>query len=572
MVECIWKDLSSLYEPWIMPLSVDQRLETAAWIQQFADSNKTLLPWAPGDIDIANNMIGVFTNSVGLVGSTIPADKCILSHLMDTYCQRFAQPSVKDFILSPVQDQIMTLQWPTFQPSLEDIMHMVAIVDAFLPLCHEFLGKIFTLIPWQTVMSKAEHKTTTTSHVLHLIVKLSSEPQVRQSGHLLKLVDEGLPHDLWKSVAPQVYANVMQWYVMSVDCKGILENVKEVHTLDKTIIRMLRLASNMDYLESSSNLDNAFQKASVFIRCATRLLNSCGSKHRNYLACHEAEVNNAVNNVVEDVSTFVTYGQTKMPRECESLIKGVLNLINSNSILPKCVVDNVKQDWLQGDDSNVFITALLKNSASCVNSEVVLASLLEDGLEAYFFEEEDDDEEEENQKDIEKNKKSTTTWENVLAHLELPQDKTKLTKTLDQAVKDGQILLLYATLKLTRPQCLNIADEQNMLLSTLLDWFRHLQLSEKSEPKLPLLYREYVQLCQRQLACGTSQAVVVKYLLDFIEVLNPLVEESSNWNFLGVLGLASKYKPNPRARFLASSLVFFIHSNLFHGPKINVKR
>ena len=64
----------------------------------------------------------------------------------------------------------------------KDHLHsMINVVDTFIPLCHEFLGKVFVKIPWQVlVRPDDENMVKIISSLLHIATKLSSEPQVRQ--------------------------------------------------------------------------------------------------------------------------------------------------------------------------------------------------------------------------------------------------------------------------------------------------------------------------------------------------------------------------------------------------------
>ena len=81
-----------------------------------------------------------------------------------------------------------------------------------------------------------------------------------------------------------------------------------------------------------------------------------------------------------------------------------------------------------------------------------------------------------------------------------------------------------------------------------------------------------IGLCQRQLACGVSHAVVVKMLLDFLDVLSPLLGlRGHSWSILGVLGFSSKYTPPPRAKFLALAISYFTQKCLLEGPQIKTK-
>ena len=175
VVEKIWNCLCWQFEPWICPQSHD-RAGTAAWIKQFAESQNTLLlPWAPGDVSKAKNMCDVFVRCVSFLHYTVPgiylrkfldltkcykmiksndknfklfwllAPKSAIALLWELYVQKFAKTGVKDYVLSVIHERMLApecrLSWVTFYPRKEHLHSMVTLVDTFVPMCHEFLGK-----------------------------------------------------------------------------------------------------------------------------------------------------------------------------------------------------------------------------------------------------------------------------------------------------------------------------------------------------------------------------------------------------------------------------------------------
>lgn len=172
--------LSSLFEPWLIPLTECQRHETAAWIQQFAESTKIMFPWAPGDAKSVEPMLVVFSDSVTYLDERLPgAKRSALSQLLELYCTRFAQPAIKDFVLSPVHTQWLALGWQNFVPREDDMSRMAATLDTFVPLSHEFLGKIFIKLSWESIFASSDTVIALAPYFLHVLVKLSSEPQIR---------------------------------------------------------------------------------------------------------------------------------------------------------------------------------------------------------------------------------------------------------------------------------------------------------------------------------------------------------------------------------------------------------
>ena len=60
-------------------------------------------------------------------------------------------------------------------------------------------------------------------------------------------------------------------------------------------------------LDSLSNdqSEDKFSKAKVFIKCFTKMLSSCGSKHKNYIANHENALEKTVQGLVDDVGDII---------------------------------------------------------------------------------------------------------------------------------------------------------------------------------------------------------------------------------------------------------------------------
>ena len=172
-----------LFEAWILPLMEGQRQETAAWIQQFAESSKVLFPWAPGDVAVAETVLSVFTGCLNyldmLVLDGTPNARGVTPWLLEVYCQRYAKPTIKDFVLNPVHNQWLSMAWTKMYPTPQDLNLIVAVMDSFIPLCHEFLGKVFVQLPWKQIFTadstlSKEKQFQLAPYLLHIVVKLSA--------------------------------------------------------------------------------------------------------------------------------------------------------------------------------------------------------------------------------------------------------------------------------------------------------------------------------------------------------------------------------------------------------------
>lgn len=112
-------------------------------------------------------------------------------------------------------------------------------------MCHSFLGSIFIEIPWNIVVQHDSAETSARVHVilLHLLIKLANEPNLRQvnkickihftsefhpdvefifqSGKVSVLLMEARQYH-WHLVDAPNYEHVLDWFVMSYDSRVIL--------------------------------------------------------------------------------------------------------------------------------------------------------------------------------------------------------------------------------------------------------------------------------------------------------------------------------------------------------------
>lgn len=187
MCEKIWPVLSEMYSPWVAPYRTqDLKEPAAAWIQQLTDDRSVLLPWIVTDGPYANKFVAMFVECVRFIIDILPASNKILCFVWQFYVTNFAHDSVKDHILNVIHGNFLSLPWDRFYPSVNDVELMAKVIDQNLPDSHLFLGSVFTCVNWPLWINDllASHPLTLIArmHVclLNLLVKLSTEPNVRQ--------------------------------------------------------------------------------------------------------------------------------------------------------------------------------------------------------------------------------------------------------------------------------------------------------------------------------------------------------------------------------------------------------
>jgi len=376
--------------------------------------------------------------------------------------------------------------------------------------------------------------------MLSLLVKLSGEPNMRQSGKIHSVITEATFWS-WEFVEPARFEALAQWLVMSIDCKCVVKH-HERNPVDEAILKLFRSAAELKE-DSVAASETAVKKQKVWVKCLTKLLTSCGSKHKNFLSYNQPALHTTLRKILEDISTVSLSDSLASP----VLVKDFLTILNSNhsSVLPGSTL-MVLQSWLNNQSGKSSTLHSFLNQAGIAVTDIKLASAVtESVLEAYFKDSEDDFE---------------PAWSSILDHISWPSGN-RIKQLLDQSLSSGHLLLLYGYILFKRPQCISSKEEQ-VLASTVLDWIRHLsqQPCPGIESKLPLLYRELLILLQRQSAYSSDHAWVVGALMQFCDVLLQIAESSPGWgqNFLGAIGLRSAGDISLKGKFLARALYIFL--------------
>ena len=396
-----------------------------------------------------------------------------------------------------VHPVLSSLDWSIFSPSITDLELMVRVVGSFLPACHAFLGTFFVQIDWSQLVQSHTSPARLFPALLCLLVKLSCEPNVRQTGKILTILQHSVTWT-WSHVDHLKYESLAQWLVMSIDCKCIVKH-HERNSLDEAVLKLFKAAAEFD---SDSLSENGVKKQRIWVKCCTRLLSSCSSKHKNFLSYNQPALHTSVRRVLEDINII----STTDPGSSAIVVKDFLTLLNSNnnSVLPGSSL-MVLQSWLR--TNNTPLHSLLNQAGLSIHDVRTAATVLESVLESCFQDEE-----------------CSPTWVSLLDHVSWPSG-TRLQQMLEQAVQSGHLLLLHSYLCYRRPLATSLKEEQ-MFASTVLDWLRNISPGPGVETKLPLLYRHVITLLQRQNSINADQGWVVNMIIQLCDVLTNIADSS----------------------------------------------
>ena len=533
-LDLMWATLESLYGPWLFPLSASDRQSAATWIQHLTKENSLLPPWIPGDCGLATAILQSCLSAVKVMASHDEGSS-VLSRVWNMYATNWAQSGVKDHVFGVIHPVLASLDWTEFSPTGHDLELMVRVMGMFLPACHAFLGTITVQIRWREMVESPSPPASLAPSLLCLLVKLSGEPNVRQSAKILPVLSEAEGWS-WSRVEMSQYESLAQWLVMSIDCKSVVKH-PERSPLDEATLKLFRAAAEF------SDCSAGVGKQKVWIKCCTRLLSSCSSKHKNFLSYNQPALHTAARRILEDISVV----SDSSPAASPAVIKDYLTLLNSNnnSVLPGSAL-MVLQSWLGQLEQNTSpLHSLLNQAGLCINDITISATVLESVLESCFRDCDHD---------------QTPTWPNILDHISWPTSP-RIQQLLEQAVQSGHVLLLFSFLLFRRPRAASLKEEQ-VIASTVLEWLRNLSLTAGSgvEPKLPLLYRQLIILLQRQAELGSDHGWLVSTILQFSDVLAAIADSSPGWgqNILGAIGLGSHSLLSHKGKFLARALLVYM--------------
>lgn len=111
------------------------------------------------------------------------------------------------------------------------------------------------------------------------IVKLSSEPKVRESIRIIQILQDSLKYP-WQLLDYKDVELVLDWFVMSADPSVILKISSEHTSIDNCVINLLETAACMKEMPKDSNIQKSVitAKRMAYVRSIVRIMKSCDAK------------------------------------------------------------------------------------------------------------------------------------------------------------------------------------------------------------------------------------------------------------------------------------------------------
>ncbi|XP_014245821.1 ectopic P granules protein 5 homolog [Cimex lectularius] len=528
----IWQHFINMYSPWICPYYTKNMTQpTATWIQQLTDDRSILLPWISTDSGHAHKVLAIFTESIRFFLDSVQGTNDMFSQLWQYYVNFYANPSVPEHVLSVVNDNLLSLPWNKFFPSLLDLELMLKVSDTYVPFCHTLLGAIFIEIPWlswlDTMTSWNEQNSTKIlSSFLHLIIKLSNEPNVRQSGKILDLLRTSKSFH-WEHVDFPSYESVVNWFVMSYDPRVILNLEEEGNQIDHAVMELLRYAAGFVHGESCYHSSTP-SKRQVYVRGCMKMIVSCLSKYKSLVMSNQGKVQGAIEDILIIINTVVPQSGGNHA-EAGLHIGEVLTLVNlSSGPLPKLSSDTIVS-WVSKRGDCIVSSALLRTLGTTLEPAAPLGEILESVLEAAF------------------NDRSGGGWNAMISYFQEPVPRRPSPE--EAFSSSGHLLSLYLLLNKQLATIFDLEGEA-VIFSGLVMSLASLKENPDLETKIVPLFHLCLVMASR--LADEKPQLVEKHLKTLVRTADNWAEYKPSWGFLGAIGIKKQPLLSNKCKLLCS--------------------
>jgi hypothetical protein len=87
-----------------------------------------------------------------------------------------------------------------------------------------------------------QHAPTEKNHqcLMHLLVKLSSEPSIKQNPRVVTVLDDCRQQLSWHLIDSSSFDQALNWFVMGSDPRVVLPDHPELHPVDVAVFKLLQ--------------------------------------------------------------------------------------------------------------------------------------------------------------------------------------------------------------------------------------------------------------------------------------------------------------------------------------------
>uniref|UniRef100_A0A8C4NNN7 Ectopic P granules protein 5 homolog n=1 Tax=Eptatretus burgeri TaxID=7764 RepID=A0A8C4NNN7_EPTBU len=528
-VQSLYASLITLFEPWILPLEVDNK------------SSSCTYPWISNDVELAVMMVRLFTQCVGLIHelfkSVLPAvGPSPLRLLWSSYCRDITKVGVPEHILAVFHEQLKLLPWAN--------LHLdIAALESIMLAEHEewhssvlFLGWLIGQMHWEEIIG-AEfsplHARSLLCVLLHVLAILAKESS------LLESPDSGLDLLLsrartfpWHNVDITTYKMVSDYVSAHYPANMVLCLPEEPRA---QILHVLKAASGILAQHGTIAHKDAAEKSLIYLELMVKMLSQDLS--------HQS-VAFVLTDMLESIQGMDILG---LPPEAQftvqaNLLTELLSLLNQARPDQAKPLEKALGAWFDSHPCSPLVLPALSAAGRALASIQHLATMTEACIADFFI----------------AHCQTIPTWEPVLATLRVPE----LTQEdfLQECVSRPAPLTLYAHVLQRRKEQPGVKGDA-LVLHQLMHWMQQaFPKTEQQESSMLLWWHVAQHLLSLQLQHNQllPRGEGAHIMLGLVKVLLPLAEDKASGGILGAIGLGRRSPLSQRFRLAARCTLTYL--------------
>ncbi|XP_077996830.1 ectopic P granules protein 5 homolog [Glandiceps talaboti] len=544
-IDQLWSVTCELFTPWIVTI---ETLTTTG--------SQLVSPWLEGDSCLATDMVALFTESVVCLqvqfkGILPHYTRDALSLFWPYYVNVLSHKGVVEHILRVYHARFIALPWNQFYPRLEAVELMMKLHEESSSNCFIFLGCIFPQMNWCSIVEHyARNESPEIASRLHvslllLCIMFAKEKTLITTNIEMQTLLSKAESFQWAYVDGNAYENIIQWQLNHCDPESVLSQRRGMEDRGLSLFLHVRIRSLLraagGFGQDVTISADTPRKRCSYIRCVVQLI--CKCSHSKDIKAESFKM--AITDLMQDIESVASAAvdTNAMTPELIDLLVEVLNLLNNCSPTGRAIeiVEKTLNDWIGSNPCSILIlpcvTAACRTLASLTHMTIVVEACMDSyfnsGLDLTQF----------------------GGWSTILDKLQVPQ--LTYEEFLEECIKNGSYLTLYAYILQQLPSCQSLKDELNVL-SKIVDWTMSAKPSADSESKLLLWWAKVIELCLRQVNFGAPHQYVIRTINNIAPALNTLGEDKTSSGLLGAIGLGRRSNLSLRFRLVCRSLLAFI--------------
>ncbi|XP_070191920.1 ectopic P granules protein 5 homolog [Littorina saxatilis] len=559
VLHAVWIQQLTLWCAWMEPMTPPAPPSGAA---QIAGVDGVMQPWTEADSTVAVTMVETFKSTLLFLRDTLASiapqlSSCVFSFLLMHYMTKLSHRSTPTHVSDVLVGEFCQLPWEQLTPDLQLLETMAALREHCASPCFHLIGYVMPEVRWADVIAECKaHQDPQLARrlqaaVLLLLVQCYGDIFVRELPKVSQLLATADMLD-WSGLTVDAYRTASYWFLQVCQPQWVLAQRSSLPALG---FRLMKAAAEFTPGMGQVWTGEMSVKRLTYVHCVTQQLCQVTFQPDVDLEATSTVLVNLLSEI-ESVESAVS-DMRSQEEESLDLMKEVLGLLNKSNPegTSQTVLLETLCQWLHSSPHSILLTPCIKAASRCLASLSQMVRVIETCIQVYFTAYTQDKEGGVPSPD------KRSGWEHILAVFQVPE--LNVDQYVEEALKNGAFLLLYALLLHRRPLCQSVQEEAKLLEEVLL-WTSRAAPSAEDEAKLLLWWMEFCEMWLRQLDFGAPVPQYVNAAQRLVVLLHQLGEDRASNGFLGVIGLGKRSSLSLQFRLAVRSLAAFLSSQILN--------